>query len=118
MTMVGEVFLDLIEQDIAWRTSDGRVLALDAMESAHCTSVLHMLERMAGDLYAEWVDEFLVDGVIVEELATLGIGEPDVATEEYDGAEVGAWFERQPLVRRLRDLLAASTGPRRTSWRP
>lgn len=117
MTVVGEVFLDLIEQDVAWRTGDGRVLALDAMESAHCASVLRMLERMAGGLYAEWVDEFLVDAVVCEQLAALGIGERDCVTEEYDFEEVSGWFERQPLVRRLRALLAASTGTRRPSWR-
>ena len=105
MSLVGEIFLDLLEQDSIWRSSDGRVLALEAMDDRHCAAVLRMLERMAGELYAAWVDEFLIEGVSYEELAAVGVSEPDPVTLEYPAPEVSAWLGRQPLVRRLATMV-------------
>jgi len=107
MSLVGEIFLDLLEQDAIWRSSDGRVLALDAMDDHHRAAVLRMLERMAGELYASWVDEFLVEGVSYEELTAVGVSEPDPDTFEYPAAEVSAWLGRQPLVRRLANMVGS-----------
>src|SRR5262245_59414711 len=68
MSLVGETFLDLLQQDEVWRTSDGRVLALSEMESSHRRAVLRLLEEMAAELYAERYDELLVAGYTRDEL--------------------------------------------------
>ncbi len=116
MSLVGEVFLDLLEQDVLWRTSDGRVLPLEAMDMRHRSAVLKLLGRMAENLYASWVDEFLVEGVTYDELAGIGVSEPDSFTLEYGEEEVIAWFDRQPLVRRLKEMTSDATTP--TTWDP
>lgn len=104
MTLAGEIFLGLLEQDSVWRTSDGRVLNITSMERTHRTSVLRMLERIAPDLYADWIDELRYGGDDDELLLERGVAEVDTDTWEYPDNEVRSWFERQPLVRRLRAL--------------
>lgn len=109
MSLVGEVVLDLLEQDTVWRTSDGRVIELVAMDARHRANVLRMLEMMASDLYADSVTELLVEGLDYAELAVVGAYRSAPVTCEHEGAEVRAWFERQPLIRRLRALGAGSS---------
>lgn len=109
MSLVGEVFLDLLEQDAVWRTSDGRIIALVAMDAHHRANVLRMLEMMASDLYSGSVTELLVEGLDYAELAVVGAYRSGPVTCEHEGAEVCAWFERRPLIRRLRALGAGSS---------
>jgi hypothetical protein len=111
MSLVGEMFLDLLEQDAFWRTGDGRLLPLEAMDDRHRAAVLRMLERMAGELYASWVDEFLIEGLTHAELGALGVSEPDPGTCEYPADEVARWFQRQPLVRCLVTMGAGAVEP-------
>lgn len=104
-TMAGELFLNLLEQDQIWVTGDGRRLALEEMELSHRRNVLAMLERRHKELYREWLMEFLDDGVALEELARLGWVAWDPAIGRYRPAGATTWFERQPLVLRLRATL-------------
>jgi hypothetical protein len=105
MSLVAETFLDLLEQDVVWRTSDGRSLAVTQMEHAHRRAVLRMLEGMAGDLYAERCDELLNEGFTPEELADAGFEIPDPFFDDGLSPAAVGWFVRQPLVARLRVLI-------------
>ena len=105
-TMAGELILNLLEQDQIWVTRDGRRLALEEMEWSHRRNVLVMLERQHHELYREWLTEFLDEGVTVEELGRLGWVAWDPVIGRYRPAGARTWFERQPLVLRLRATLA------------
>lgn len=102
--MLSELFLALLEQDQIWRTSDGYTLPLEDLSPAHRRSVLAMLEARAGADYGAWVDELIADGYRDEELAALGVSTASVETGSHEPDWVAAWFEAQPLVRRLRQL--------------
>jgi hypothetical protein len=111
MSLVSEAFLDLLEQDTVWWTGDGRVMPIEAMDFRHRAKVLRFLERTASELYSSWVEEFLAEGLAYDDLAVIGVHEPDDATLDHDPDEVEAWFSRQPLVRRLRQLAVARPVP-------
>jgi hypothetical protein len=104
-TLTGEMFLNLLEQDEIWVTRDGRHMALDEMEGSHLHNVLAMLDRQHRDLYREWLTEFLDDGVSFEELERVGWVTWDPAIGRHRPAGARAWFERQPLIQRLRTML-------------
>jgi hypothetical protein len=61
-SLVGEFFLNLIEQDRIWKTREGRVLLVEELEPRHRANVLTMLGRRAPGLYREWIREFLDEG--------------------------------------------------------
>src|SRR5207249_3289258 len=86
---------------------------LDAMSSEHRAAVLGLLERVAPVLYAEWVNDLLVGASEPELRAEFGLSDPDPLTGHYPKAEVLAWLEAQPLVRRLRKLRCHDCG-----WTP
>ena len=110
-TLVGEFFLNLLEQDQIWVTQDGRRMELEVMERSHRGNVLAMLERRLPELYRDWLSEFLDEGVTFEQLAELGWVSRDPATGRYRPSGGSGWFEEQPLVRRLRALQASSSVP-------
>jgi hypothetical protein len=114
MTILGEVYLPLLTQDEVWRTAEGRCFALEEMQPDHRQSVLGLLERIAAMLYADWVNEILGENPDDESRAAFGIPAMDPLTRRYPQAEILMWFEAQPLVRRLRALIAAEhqCGPR------
>lgn len=98
MSLLGEILLDLLEQDRIWRTADGRVIPLERMEPNHRAEVLRMLVRMAPDLYADWFTEDLVhpwpDGF--DPYA------PEWSPRDHQVAR--RWLKQKPLVLRLRQL--------------
>jgi hypothetical protein len=104
-TLTAEIFLNLLEQDEIWVTGDGRRMALDEMERSHRRNVLTLLEHKHRYLYREWLTEFLDDGVRLEELEQLGWVAWDPAIGRHRPAGARTWFERQPLILRLRALL-------------
>ncbi|MEW6470910.1 MAG: hypothetical protein AB1679_01450 [Actinomycetota bacterium] len=107
-SLVGEFFLNLIEQDRIWKTREGRVLLVEELEPRHRANVLTMLGRRAPGLYREWIREFLDEGVTYAQLVDAG-----VVTGDPGGSrpiDIEGWFESQPLIRRLRQLEADSTG--------
>ena len=107
MGLVGEAFLDLLEQDAVWRTGDGRLVELEAMGPDHRTSVLQMLEQMAGELYLDRLVE-VVESFSYQELALVRARELEAFFSDQPEWRVQDWFERQPLVRRLRALDATT----------
>ena len=113
MGILGETYIPLLTQDEAWRTVDGGEFALGAMPSDHRAAVLGLLERIAPVLYAEWVNDLLVGASDPEVRAEFGLSDPDPLTGHYPRAEVLAWLEAQPLVRRLRKLRRHECG-----WTP
>ena len=106
-TIAGEFFLNMLEQDRVWVTQDGRRLPVEQMQRSHRRNVLAMLERKLPELYRDWLGEFLDEGVTYAELAQLGWVDLDPGTGRYRPTGATTWFERQPLVRRLRRLQAA-----------
>lgn len=104
-SLIGEFFLNLIEQDRIWKTREGRVLLVEDLEPRHRANVLAMLERHAPALHQEWVLEFLDEGVTNGQLADAGIVKADPAGG-YPPLDTQRWFAAQPLVRRLRRLEA------------
>lgn len=113
MGILGETYIPLLTQEEVWRTVDGGEFVLEAMPSDHRAAVLGLLERIAPVLYAEWVNDLLVDASDPEVRADFGLSDPDPLTGHYDKAEVLAWLEAQPLVRRLRKLRRHECG-----WTP
>jgi hypothetical protein len=111
--ILGETYIPLLTQDEVWRTVDGGEFVLDAMSSEHRAAVLGLLERVAPVLYAEWVNDLLVGASDPEIRAEFGLSDPDPLTGHYPKAEVLAWLEAQPLVRRLRKLRCHECG-----WTP
>jgi hypothetical protein len=111
--ILGETYIPLLTQDDVWRTVDGGVFVLDAMPSDHRAAVLGLLERIAPVIYAEWVNDLLLGASDPEVRAEFGLGDPDPLTGHYAKAEVLAWLEAQPLVRRLRKLRRHECG-----WTP
>jgi hypothetical protein len=111
--ILGETYIPLLTQDEVWRTVDGGVFVLEAMSFEHRTAVLGLLERIAPILYAEWVNDLLVNASDPEVRAEFGLGDPDPLTGHYARAEVLAWLEAQPLVRRLHKLRRHECG-----WTP
>jgi hypothetical protein len=104
-SLVGEFFLNLIEQDRIWKTREGRVVLVEDLEPRHRANVLAMLERRAPDLHGEWIQEFLAEGVTYQQLVEVGVVTADPSGRSgSDGAR--RWFEAQPLIRRLRQLEA------------
>lgn len=113
MGILGETYIPLLTQDEVWRTVDGGEFVLDRMPSEHRTAILGLLERIAPVLYAEWVNDLLIGASDPEVRAEFGLGDPDPLTGHYSRAEVLAWLEAQPLVRRLRKLRRHECG-----WTP
>jgi len=113
MGILGETYIPLLTQDAVWRTVDGGEFVLDEMPSDHRAAVLDLLERIAPVLYAEWVNDLLVGASDPAVRAEFGLGDPDPLTGHYGRAEVLAWLEAQPLVRRLRKLRCHECG-----WTP
>jgi hypothetical protein len=113
MGILGETYIPLLTQDAVWRTVDGGEFVLDQMPSDHRAAVLNLLERIAPVLYAEWVNDLLVGASDPAVRAEFGLGDPDPLTGHYGRAEVLAWLEAQPLVRRLRKLRCHECG-----WTP
>jgi len=113
MGILGETYIPLLTQAEVWRTVDGGVFVLDRMPSEHRAAVLKLLERIAPVLYAEWVNDLLLGASDPDVRAEFGLGDPDPLTGHYDRAEVLAWLEAQPLVRRLRKLRRHECG-----WTP
>ena len=113
MGILGETYIPLLTQDEMWRTVDGGEFVLDQMPSDHRAAVLNLLERIAPVLYAEWVNDLLLGASEPAIRAEFGLGDPDPLTGHYDRAEVLAWLEAQPLVRRLRKLRRHECG-----WTP
>ncbi|HVW31732.1 MAG TPA: hypothetical protein VHL53_04255 [Acidimicrobiia bacterium] len=113
MGILGETYIPLLTQDEVWRTVDGGVYLLEAMESDHRAAVLGLLERVAPVLYAEWVNDLLLGASDPDIRAEFGLGDPDPRTGHYARPEVLAWLESQPLVRRLRKLRCHECG-----WTP
>jgi len=111
--ILGETYIPLLTQDALWRTVDGGEFVLDEMPSDHRAAVLNLLERIAPVLYAEWVNDLLVGASDPAVRAEFGLGDPDPLTGHYSRAEVLAWLEAQPLVRRLRKLRRHECG-----WTP
>jgi hypothetical protein len=111
--ILGETYIPLLTQDAVWRTVDGGEFVLDEMPSSHRAAVLNLLERIAPVLYAEWVNDLLVGASDPAVRAEFGLGDPDPLTGHYGRAEVLAWLEAQPLVRRLRKLRCHECG-----WTP
>jgi len=111
--ILGETYIPLLTQDEVWRTVDGGEFVLDEMPSDHRAAVLNLLERIAPVLYAEWVNDLLVGASDPAVRAEFGLGDPDPLTGHYGRAEVLAWLEAQPLVRRLRKLRRHECG-----WTP
>jgi len=111
--ILGETYIPLLTQDEVWRTVDGGVFILEAMASDHRAAVLRLLERIAPVLYAEWVNDLLVGASDPDVRAEFGLSDPDPLTGHYPRAEVLAWLEAQPLVRRLRKLRCHECG-----WSP
>jgi hypothetical protein len=111
--ILGETYIPLLTQDEVWRTVDGGEFVLGDMSADHRGAVLRLLERVAPVLYAEWVNELLVGASDPEVRAEFGLGDPDPLTGHYSQAEVLAWLEAQPLVRRLRKLRRHECG-----WTP
>jgi hypothetical protein len=111
--ILGETYIPLLTQGEVWRTVDGREFVLDEMPSEHRAAVLDLLERVAPVLYAEWVNDRLVNASDPDMRAEFGLGDPDPLTGHYDRSEVLAWLEAQPLVRRLRKLRSHECG-----WTP
>jgi hypothetical protein len=111
--ILGETYIPLLTQDEVWRTVDGGEFGLDEMSADHRAALLRLLERVAPILYAEWVNELLVGASDPEVRAEFGLGDPDPLTGHYSRAEVLAWLEAQPLVRRLRKLRRHECG-----WTP
>ena len=103
MSLVGEVFLDLLEQDAVWRTCDGRVVEVETMDPGHRANVLRLLERMAGELYRDRLVE-AVESFRYQELAVVRARELEPFFSSQPERWVQDWLERQPLVRRLRTL--------------
>ena len=104
MSILGETYIPLLIQNEVWRTADGGVFFLETMSAEHRGAVLALLERIAPILYADWVDDLLVDPCNARDRAAFGVAEPDPLTGSYAHHEVLAWFEAQPLVRRLREM--------------
>ena len=113
MGILGETYIPLLTQDEAWRTVDGGEFVLEALRSDHRAAVLGLLERIAPVLYAEWVNDLLLGASDPEVRAEFGLSDPDPLTGHYPRAEVLAWLEAQPLVRRLRKLRRHECG-----WTP
>ena len=113
MGILGETYIPLLTQAEVWRTVDGGEFALESMPSEHRAAVLGLLERVAPILYAEWVNDLLINASDPEVRGEFGLGEPDPLTGHYARAEVLAWLEAQPLVRRLRKLRRHECG-----WTP
>ena len=113
MGILGETYIPLLTQDEVWRTVDGGEFVLDEMPSDHRAAVLNLLERIAPVLYAEWVNDLLVGASDPAIRAEFGLGDPNPLTGHYGRAEVLAWLEAQPLVRRLRKLRRHECG-----WTP
>ncbi|HEY4411202.1 MAG TPA: hypothetical protein VGO87_15100 [Acidimicrobiia bacterium] len=113
MGILGETYIPLLTQDEVWRTVDGGEFVLEAMSSDHRAAVLGLLERVAPVLYAEWVNDLLVGASDPDIRAEFGLPDPDPLTGHYPKAEVLAWLEAQPLVRRLRKLRCHECG-----WTP
>src|SRR5256885_17257021 len=113
MGILGETYISLLTQDAVWRTVDGGEFVLDEMPSDHRAAVLNLLERIAPVLYAEWVNDLLVEASDPAVRAEFGLGDPDPLTGHYGRAEVLAWLEAQPLVRPLRKLRRHECG-----WTP
>jgi hypothetical protein len=111
--ILGETYIPLLTQSDVWRTVDGGEFVLEAMPSDHRAAVLGLLERVAPVLYAEWVNDLLLGASDPETRAEFGLGDPDPLTGHYGKAEVLAWLEAQPLVRRLRKLRRHECG-----WTP
>jgi len=111
--ILGETYIPLLTQDEVWRTVDGGEFGLEAMSSDHRAAVLRLLERVAPVLYAEWVNDLLLGASDPETRAEFGLSDPDPLTGHYPKAEVLAWLEAQPLVRRLRKLRCHECG-----WTP
>lgn len=108
-SLVGEFFLNLIEQDRIWKTREGRVVLVEDLEPRHRANVLAMLERQAPGLHREWVQEFLDEGVTYSQLADIGVVTAD-PSGRLPATDVHRWFEAQPLIRRLRWLEAEGAG--------
>jgi hypothetical protein len=111
--ILGETYIPLLTQDEVWRTADGGAFVLVEMSSEHRAAVLRLLERIAPVLYAEWVNDLLVGASDPHVRSEFGLGDPDPLTGHYARAEVLAWLEAQPLVRRLRKLRCHECG-----WTP
>jgi hypothetical protein len=111
--ILGETYIPLLTQDEVWRTVDGGEFVLGSMRPDHRAAVLSLLERVAPVLYAEWVNDLLVDASDPETRAEFGLGDPDPLTGHYARSEVLDWLEAQPLVRRLRKLRRHEDG-----WQP
>lgn len=103
-SLVGELFLNLIEQDRVWKTREGRVVLVEDLEPRHRTNVLAMLERRAASLHQEWIQEFLDEGVTYAQLVDAGVVTADPGSNR--SIDTQRWFESQPLIRRLRQLHA------------
>lgn len=104
MSILGDTYIPLLIQNEVWRTADGGVFLLETMNAEHRGAVLALLERIAPILYADWVDDLLVDPFDARDRAAFGVAEPDPFTGRYARHEVLAWFEAQPLVQRLREM--------------
>jgi len=102
--MAGEFFLNMLEQDRVWVTQDGRRMAVEEMDQSHCCNVLAMLERKRDELFRDWIFEFLDEGTTYEELSRLGWVSRDPVTGRCRPAQSTVWFDRQPLVIKLRAL--------------
>lgn len=103
-SLVGEFFLNLIEQDRVWKTREGRVILVEDLEPRHRMNVLTMLERRAPSLHQEWIQEFLDEGVTHAQLIGAGVVTAVPGTNQFINTQ--RWFESQPLIRRLRQLHA------------
>jgi hypothetical protein len=99
MSLLGETFLDLLEQDSIWRSADGRVMALESMEPSHRAAVLRMLVRLGPELYADWLNEQRID----DWLETADSGQA-VGFNDEDPEDALSWLEHRPLVIRLCEL--------------
>lgn len=102
MSVLGEIFLDLLEQDRVWRTADGRIIPLEEMEPGHRAAVLNTLVRMGPDLYADWLAEDPLE-------LWVGFDEFDPYADEWTEPHrdrARRWLEEQPLLIRLPKLQA------------
>jgi hypothetical protein len=87
--------LDLLEQSEWWVTKDGQKLRLKDMAPSHRANTLALLRRGAFTLHLAHVSSPIFNDA------------PDSVTNELVAEDSAEWLEKQPLIRRLRNMVKA-----------
>lgn len=91
----GTSMYDLLEQSEWWVTRDGQKLRLKDMAPSHRTNTLALLRRNVIYLHLTHVSSPIFNDA------------PDSVINELTEEDSAAWLEKQPLIRRLRNMVEA-----------